>query len=270
MKIEVSMANMNYEIIGDGIPVLLIHGFSLDNNVMKGAYEPIFRKLDGFKRIYVDLPAMGESAEKEGLKGSDDILDCLIDFADKVIGNEKFIVIGQSYGGYLAQGIISSIPEKTLGLGLLCPLVVADSEKRELPEHKLMIDDSKDINYDDKEEFEEFMEWAVVANQATYNRYRDDVLVGFNKATSDILEVIREDNYELSPEPYETINNYDKSSLILVSKQDCTVGYKDVLKLDSKLSNLSINMINGAGHALQYEQEDIFNQLTMNWLNEFK
>ena len=51
MKIEVSMANMNYEIIGDGIPVLLVHGFSLDSNVMKGAYEPIFRRLDGFKRI---------------------------------------------------------------------------------------------------------------------------------------------------------------------------------------------------------------------------
>jgi pimeloyl-ACP methyl ester carboxylesterase len=224
MKIEVSMANMNYEIIGDGIPVLLVHGFCLDNNVMKGSYEPIFRKLDGFKRIYIDLPAMGESVEKEGLKGSEDILDCLIDFADKVIGNEKFIVIGQSYGGYLAQGIVSSIPEKTLGLGLLCPLVVADSERRELPEHKLIIDDRKDINYEDEVEFEEYLEFAVVVNQATYNRYRDDVLVGLNKATGEILEVIREENYELSPEPYEIINCYDKSSLILVSKQDSTVG----------------------------------------------
>lgn len=270
MKIEVSMANMNYEIIGDGIPVLLIHGFSLDNNVMKGAYEPIFRKLDGFKRIYIDLPAMGESEEKEGLKGSEDILDCLIDFTGKVIGNEKFIVIGQSYGGYLAQAIVSSIPEKTLGLGLLCPLVVADSERRELPEHKLMIDDSKYINYEDKEEFEEYLEFAVVANQATYNRYKNDVLPGLKNATSDILEVIREENYELSPEPYEIINAYDKSSLILVSKQDATVGYKDIMKLDSKLSNLSISMINGAGHALQYEQESIFNELTMNWLKEFK
>ena len=56
MTIEVSMSNMNYKIIGEGIPVLLIHGFCLDNNVMKGAYEPIFRKIDG------------DSAEKEGLK----------------------------------------------------------------------------------------------------------------------------------------------------------------------------------------------------------
>ncbi len=270
MKIEVSKANMNYEFIGDGIPVLLIHGFSLDNNVMKGAYEPLFSKLDGFKRIYVDLPAMGESVETEGLKSSEDILDCLIDFADKVIGNEKFIVIGQSYGGYLAQGIVSSIPEKTLGLGLLCPLVVADSDKRDLPEHKLMIDDRKNINYEDKEEFEEFLDFAVVGNQTTYNRYRADVLIGLNKATSEILEVIREDNYELSPEPYETINCYNKSSLVLVAKQDGTVGYKDVMKLDSKISNLSISMINGAGHALQYEQEITFNDLTLNWLKEFK
>ncbi len=270
MNIEVSMANMNYEIIGEGIPVLLIHGFYVDNNIMKGAYEPLFRNLDGFKRIYIDLPAMGESVEKDGLKGSEDILNCIMEFADKVIGNEKFIVIGQSYGGYLAQGIVSRIQNKTLGLGLLCPVVVADSKRRELPEHKLMIDDRKNIYYEDKKEFEDYMKFAVVVNQVTYNRYKNDVLTGLNKATSDTLKIIRKENYELNPEPYETINNYDKSSLILVAKQDGTVGYKDAMKLDSKLSNLSISMINGAGHALQYEQESIFNELTMNWLREFK
>lgn len=270
MKIEVSKASMNYDIIGDGIPVLLIHGFSLDYQVMKGAYEPLFSKLTGFKRIYVDLPAMGESEEKNGLNSSKDILECLIDFVDKVIGSEKFIVIGQSYGGYLAQAIVASIPEKTLGLGLLCPLIIADSERRDLPDHKLVIDDRNNIKYEDKEALEEFLEFAVVANQSTYNRYKTDVLIGLNKATSDILEVIREEHYELSPEPYESINNYDKPSLVLVSKQDSTVGYKDAMRLDSNISNLSIHMINGAGHALQYEQESIFNDLTLNWLKDFK
>ncbi len=269
MKIEVKKANMNYEIIGEGIPVLLIHGFCLDMNVMKGAYEPLFKKLDGFKRIYVDLPAMGKSEEKEGLKSSDDILACLKDFIDKVLKEEKFIVIGQSYGGYLAQAIISLMPERTLALGLLCPLVIADSDKRDLPEHKLMIDDSKTITYDDKEEFDEYLEFAVVATQATFNRYKSDLVPGFDNATSDKLDIIREDNYDLSVEPYESIVTYDKSTMILVGKQDATVGYKDVMRFDSKFSNLSINMINGAGHALQYEQESIFNDLTLNWLKEF-
>ncbi len=269
MKIEVSLANMNYEIIGDGIPVLLIHGLCVDHNIMKGAYEPIFTKVNGFKRIYVDLPTMGDSIEKEGLKGSDDILNCLIEFIDKVIGNEKFIIIGQSYGGYFAQGIISRIAEKTIGLGLLCPLILADYDKRDLPEYKLMVDDRENINYDNKEEFEEYLEYAVVVNQATYNRYKEDLVVGFEKATSDVLDIVIEENFELNPEPYTIIKDYDKPSLILVSKQDNVVGYKDTLKLDSKLSNLSINMINGAGHGLQYEQENIFNDLTINWLKDF-
>jgi len=153
---------------------------------------------------------------------------------------------------------------------LLCPLIIADSERRDLPDHKLVIDDRNNIKYEDKEAFEEFLEFAVVANQSTYNRYKTDVLIGLNKATSDILEVIREEHYELSPEPYEGINNYDKPSLVLVSKQDSTVGYKDAMRLDSNISNLSIHMINGAGHALQYEQESIFNDLTLNWLKDFK
>ncbi|WP_240838592.1 alpha/beta fold hydrolase [Acidaminobacter sp. JC074] len=270
MKIDVSMANIDYEIIGDGIPVLMIHGFSLDKHVMKGAYEPIFEKISGFKRIYLDLPVMGDSKAKEGLKTSDDMLECIIEFVDKVLGEEKFILIGQSFGGYLAQGLVSKVPDKTLGLGLVCPVVLADSDKRNLPDHKMMVDESSMINYGDKEDFEEFLEYAVVATQTTYDRYVSDILVGFEKATSDLLQIIREEHYELKPEPYERIKNYDKPSLILVGKQDCTVGYKDVLRLDAEFSNLSISMINKAGHGLQYEQVDIFNDLTLRWLKEFK
>jgi|LGOV01.1.fsa_nt_gb pimeloyl-ACP methyl ester carboxylesterase len=270
MRIDTKMANINYDIIGQGIPVLLIHGFSLDNNVMKGAYEPIFRKLNGFKRVYIDLPAMGKSIVKDGFKGTEDILECLFEFIDKVIGREKFIVIGQSYGGYLAQAIIASIPGKTFGLGLLCPLILADSEDRDLPEHQCVEDKNKYIIYEDKEAFEDYMEFAVIANQTTYNRYKEDILIGFRNASDDILKVIREDYYELHPEPYEQIKEYDKPSLILVSKQDSTVGYKDVRKLETKLSNLTIKIVEGAGHALQYEQETMFNELTINWLKEFR
>lgn len=269
MNIDVSLANISYEVIGQGIPVLLIHGFSLDRQVMKGAYEPLFEQFDSFKRIYVDLPGMGESKEEKGLLGSHDILNSLLDFVDKVIGQDKFIVIGQSYGGYLAQGIVATIPERTLGLGLLCPLIIADSDYRDLPDHKMVLDDSAHITYTDQEVFEEFLEFAVVANQKTYDRFLSDILVGFEKATSEVLEVIRMENYALNPEPYKRMQAYDKPSLILVGKQDATVGYKDVFKLDGMLKNLSIHMINACGHALQYEQVESFNMISKNWLEKF-
>ena len=35
---------LNYEVYGEGVPILLIHGFGCDLSLMKEAAEPIFSK----------------------------------------------------------------------------------------------------------------------------------------------------------------------------------------------------------------------------------
>ena len=52
---------INYEIIGTGMPILMIHGMTPDQRLMKGCMEPIFQKREGWKRIYFDLPGMGKT-----------------------------------------------------------------------------------------------------------------------------------------------------------------------------------------------------------------
>ena len=80
---------MDYEVIGTGCPVLIIHGWGISRITMKGAYEPVFTELEGYKRFYIDLPGMGNSA-KGDVKDSDDMLEILHDFAVNVI-REPFI-----------------------------------------------------------------------------------------------------------------------------------------------------------------------------------
>lgn len=93
---------IDYEIIGSGKPVLIIHGWGISKITMKGAFEPVFTQLEGYKRYYIDLPGMGES-EHGDVKNSDDILELLHGFATDVIG-EQFIIVGQSYAGLLTRG----------------------------------------------------------------------------------------------------------------------------------------------------------------------
>ncbi|MBO4909651.1 MAG: alpha/beta hydrolase [Lachnospiraceae bacterium] len=92
--------NLDYEVIGYGIPVLIIHGWGISKLTMKGAFEPIFSEVEGYQRFYIDLPGMGES-EPGDVKNSDDILELLHGFAVEVI-REPFMIIGQSK----MQGII--------------------------------------------------------------------------------------------------------------------------------------------------------------------
>ena len=113
---------MDYEVIGDGTPVLIIHGWGISRLTMKGAFEPIFEEVSGYRRYYIDLPGMGAS-EHGNVRNSDDILELLHEFAADVI-REPFMIIGQSYGGLLARGFVNKFPEMLSKIILLVPCII--------------------------------------------------------------------------------------------------------------------------------------------------
>ena len=43
---------INYEIIGEGKPFLMIHGYTPDHRLMMGCMEPVFESASGYKRFY--------------------------------------------------------------------------------------------------------------------------------------------------------------------------------------------------------------------------
>lgn len=57
---KVGQAEIYYEDIGEGTPILMIHGFTPDHRLMSGCMEPVFRKRDGWRRIYIStFPVWG-------------------------------------------------------------------------------------------------------------------------------------------------------------------------------------------------------------------
>jgi pimeloyl-ACP methyl ester carboxylesterase len=85
MECKIKNILVNYEIIGEGKPIVMIHGYYADNRVMAGCMEPIFSAKDGYKRIYIDLPGMGKSESPEWITNSDTMLDIVIEFIEKII-----------------------------------------------------------------------------------------------------------------------------------------------------------------------------------------
>ena len=78
----------------------------------------------GHRRIYVDLPGMGASSA-DGIDGPGDALDAIAAVVDDRIGDEPFLVVAQSYGGYLARGLVDRRPAQVAGLALICPLLIS-------------------------------------------------------------------------------------------------------------------------------------------------
>jgi pimeloyl-ACP methyl ester carboxylesterase len=122
---------LNFVSHGDGTPVLALHGWTPDHRLMTGCLEPIFTELPGYRRLYPDLPGMGKSPAGD-IDSSDGIMAALREFIDEQIGDEPFLLIGESYGGYLARGLVAADPGRITGLALVCPMIVAEHALRDV------------------------------------------------------------------------------------------------------------------------------------------
>jgi pimeloyl-ACP methyl ester carboxylesterase len=115
--ISVKGIDIYSEILGTGVPILMIHGWGPDHRLMKGCMEPIFQQINGhWKRIYFDLPGMGMTRAPTWFRSTDHMLETILGLVDKVIPNQRFLLAGESYGGYLARGLMKERSSQIDGL----------------------------------------------------------------------------------------------------------------------------------------------------------
>ncbi|MBS4534192.1 alpha/beta hydrolase [Clostridium sp. D2Q-14] len=266
MQCKIKDITINYEVKGKGKPIIIIHGYSPDHRLMTGCMEPVFSSKDGYKRIYIDLPGMGKSESAEWITDSDVMLDIVIKFIEKIIPNENFLLVGESYGGYLSRGIIYKIAKRVDGVSLICPVIIADNEKRNVPGHVVLVKDNKLLSKLSPEDVEDFNSMAVVQSEKIYERYKNEIVSGIKMADDKFLENIQENGYEFSFDVDKLNEKFNKPALIILGRQDSCVGYIDAWSILENYPRGTFAVLDRAGHNLQIEQEEMFNSLTNEWL----
>ena len=244
-------------------PVLIIHGCAPDHRLMKRCMESVFQKYEGYQRIYIDLPGMGKSNAPDWINSSDCIVEVLITFIEEIISAEEFLLVGESYGGYLARGILSKMFERVNGLLLVCPVVVAQPGKRLLPDKQVIVRDEEFLKTLTSTEREEFCELAVVANEYTYKRFKEEIKPGLDVANNEFIERLQK-NYSLTLDFHR--KKYEKPVLLLAGRQDISVGYQDIVRIIEDYPRATLAVLDMAGHNLQIEQPDLFESLVWEWI----
>lgn len=261
---QVSKANIYYEMIGEGKPIVMLHGFSPDHGLMEGCMEPVFVKRAGWKRIYIDLPGMGETTDYEEINNSDEMLKAVVEVIHSLIPNEPYLLVGESYGGYLVRGIMRDYQEEILGAAFICPLIIPEKQRRTVPEQSIILSDKEFISTLTKQELEDYSSYLVVLDEHHCTRYMNEVVAGQEKADVNFLEKIQQ-NYSFSFPVDEML--FEKPCLFLLGKQDSMVGYKDAFDIIEKFPRASFTILDKAGHNLQIEQANLFNSLMGEWLD---
>lgn len=265
MFCDLGDVRVHYEVRGEGTPIILIHGFSLDYRLMEGCMEPVFAGKSGYQRIYLDLPGMGKTKGEHWINGTDDMLEVVTRFIDEVIPGQSFLIAGESYGGYLARGVVSKMAGRVEGLLTICSPIYAEHAKRELPEHTVIKTDKRLIASLTEEEAAEFTSLAVVQDEYVLNRTREEIMPGALLADPDFLEKIKQ-NYSFSFS-IDLAKPFEKPVLFFAGRQDAVVGYKDHWKVMGQFPRASFAVLDRAGHNLQIEQPAVFNALVADWLD---
>ncbi len=90
---------VNYLVLGEGRPLLILHGWGSKSDNWRKAGGFLAKK--GFKVIIPDLPGFGKSSSPSGVWNLDDYADFVKEFV-KALKLENFYLLGHSFGGALA------------------------------------------------------------------------------------------------------------------------------------------------------------------------
>ena len=95
MNVTVKGLNINYDEVGSGDGILLLHGWSSSNQVYKGIMNLM---KDKYRLVAPDFPGCGKSETMDTPWTLDDYVDFILEFIDAV-GLVNPILVGHSHGG---------------------------------------------------------------------------------------------------------------------------------------------------------------------------
>lgn len=269
MEGELEDITIYYESFGEGRPIIMLRGWSLNHRSMLSDMEPLFKYRQGWKRIYLDLPGHGRTSGKDWITNQDKILDVVLDFIHKVIPGQRFAVAGGSAGAYLARGIAYHKSRLLDGVLLIVPMIVADDAKRTIPSRNTLVEDPALMAGLEPDVAEVLNQLAVVQSQKWVDAW---------KAISDPTDGTGDEEFQAkireNPEHYAFTFDVDAMSkpctapaLIITGRQDSVVGYRDAWKIVENYPRATFAVLDRAGHGLYIEQEELVHALFNEWLD---
>ena len=273
MQCDLDNATIHYEEYGQGRPIVFLHGWTMDRRLEIADYEPIFAARGGWRRIYPDLPGMGNSLAKR-IHNQDDVLAALLAFIDRVLPGERFVLCGTSLGGYLARAIAARRREQVAGLLLRVPAVVADTARRTLPPFRPLVSNEALLASFGAAERDVLGDVLVQSPTylAAHRRKLCDLVQPAIAANAPVVAEMRGDprRYGLSFNLAEAEKGFTRPTLIIAARQDITVGYRDAWDILESYPRATFAVIDRADHGWPLESSRLLAALVEDWLDRIE
>jgi pimeloyl-ACP methyl ester carboxylesterase len=253
---------------GEGTPLLLIHGFGVDHRALLPLDDTIAAR-GGWRRIYVDLPGMGQTPIGDAA-GAEDVVDVLEDAVREVIGDEPFAVLGNSFGGMLARRLAHDFGDQVLGLATIAGVFVLNHTERTAPPRTVLHEDPVIFAGVSDRVADAYRDYAVWQSEAALQNFATSVFPGIEAADGAALERL-ERGYGLAVEPEDAASGpFTKPALLIAARQDQVVGYVDAWRRLEHYPRAAFLVLDAAGHNIIDEQPGLIRAAVDEWLQRVR
>lgn len=247
-----------YRIIGNGKPVMFVHGFGEDGNVWKNQIDHLN---DRFHLIIPDLPGSGKSEVI-----SDMSMEGLAEVLHSIIHEEAIdtcTVIGHSMGGYIMLALVEHYWNHVNAFGLFHSSAFPDTEEKEETR-------KKGIEFIKQHGGFEFLKTSTpnlfspnsksqtpnLINEfiSTLANFSGDALVSYYHAMMK------------RPDRTTVLKNTENSVLFIAGEHDNAVPLNDVLKQCHLPEKSYIHVLKKSGHMGMIEEPELANRIVEEFL----
>lgn len=263
---EVNDTTLFYTTVGSGPTALVLHGgLGVDHSL----YRPLDTLSERLRLVYYDHRGNGRSGRPDRdtmtmTRWADDAL-ALADF----LTDEQIVVIGHSYGGFIAQELAIRHPDRLAALILLntTPGQLGTGEEP-APEGPPVPPEFEELLASIPETDAELGESFRSLFPAYLHTARvENVVHMLDEAVFDVAAMARGFEVLADWSSVDRLSTVDVPTLLVVGRHDAFTSWPQSERIASRLSDAEVVILEGSGHLPWLDQPDEFFAAIAGWLD---
>ncbi len=260
METIINNIKFSYEDVGNGFPVVFIHGFPLNKNIWRSQMEGLSDKL---RVITLDLRGFGESQATNDEYSMDLFAFDIANFFDH-LNIIAPVLVGLSMGGYIALAFCQKYAKWLSGLCLVSTRATPDTEEGKANRDKLA-SIAKDQGI---EALVNLLISKMVSPTTLKNKpelLQELKTIMLNSSLEGVIGSLQ----AMKNRPdYSSILPYlNLPTLIIHGKDDVLASVAESEKMAQMIPESRLEVISDAGHMVNMEQPESFNSILSDFIN---
>jgi pimeloyl-ACP methyl ester carboxylesterase len=267
-RAALSTVELSYLDRGNGLPVLLVHGFPLDHTMWNAQIEALS---DRCRIIAPDLRGFGQSSLGEADPhvgvSMERYADDLVELLDALAIDEPIVLAGFSMGGYVAWQVVRKHARRLRALVQCDTKAVADTDEARAGRLKM----AEQISEWGSARVAEMMGPKLLARQSFDSK--PDVVAAVRKVvekTSPDAIAAAQRGMAARPDMTELLSRILVPTLVLVGQEDVISPPAEMRSIAAAIPNAQFVEIPGAGHMTTMENPEAVNAALRSFLKEIK